>query len=200
MRIFLLIGTVLLMVGCAAGNNRPQHRPVTPTTLSDLETLGRNLYFDASLSEPPGQSCATCHDPTVGWTGPREEINREGGVYPGAVHSRFGNRKPPSAAYATPSPVLHYDETEALSWEATSGMGGRPAGCSASRPPSRPRDRFSTRRSRISPTPPPWSARSAPRFTATSFGMSTAPTSARTPSMPTTPSVRRSSPTRTPPN
>jgi len=41
----------------------------------------------------------------VGFTGPEEEINKGGGVYPGAVHGRFGNRKPPSAAYAS-SPVF----------------------------------------------------------------------------------------------
>jgi cytochrome c peroxidase len=67
--------------------------------------LGEKLFFDTSLSRPPGQSCAACHAPAVGFTGPVEEINRGGSVYPGAVHDRFGNRKPPSTAYAA-SPVL----------------------------------------------------------------------------------------------
>jgi cytochrome c peroxidase len=35
-------------------------------------------------------------------------------VYRGAVPQRFGNRKPPSAAYATLSPVFYYDEVEEL--------------------------------------------------------------------------------------
>jgi cytochrome c peroxidase len=43
-------------------------------------------------------------------TGPDEGINKTGGVYEGAVKSRFGNRKPPAAAYAGDSPVFHIDE------------------------------------------------------------------------------------------
>ena len=104
-----------LIAGCAAGLENGKHMQMTASqALNDLERLGRNLYFDASLSSPPGQSCATCHDPAAGWTGPKAEINQGGAVYPGAVHDRFGNRKPPSAAYATPSPVLHYDAEEQL--------------------------------------------------------------------------------------
>jgi cytochrome c peroxidase len=30
---------------------------------NELLELGRRLFFDPTLSEPPGQSCATCHDP-----------------------------------------------------------------------------------------------------------------------------------------
>ena len=43
---------------------------------------------------------------------PDSAINAAGAVYPGAVHSRFGNRKPPTAAYAGDSPVLYFDEEE----------------------------------------------------------------------------------------
>jgi cytochrome c peroxidase len=50
----------------------------------------------------------------VGWTGPIPGINKHGAVYRGAIPTRFGNRKPPSAAYATLSPVFHYDEKEGL--------------------------------------------------------------------------------------
>ena len=59
-------------------------------------------------------SCADCHAPAVGFTGPIPGINRHGSVYRGAVPRRFGNRKPPSAAYATFSPIFHYDEVEGL--------------------------------------------------------------------------------------
>jgi len=73
----------------------------------DLQQLGKLIYFDENLSFPPGQSCATCHAPEAGWTGPESKINNAGSVYPGAIDTRFGNRKPPSAAYATSSPPLH---------------------------------------------------------------------------------------------
>jgi cytochrome c peroxidase len=76
------------------------------------ELLGEFLFFDEDLSTPPGQSCATCHDPDWGFTGPDSEINNAGAVYPGAIHTRTGNRKPPTAAYGGDSPVLYYDETE----------------------------------------------------------------------------------------
>jgi cytochrome c peroxidase len=77
--------------------------------LSPKEQLGKLLFFDKTLSQNKNQSCATCHAPDVGWTGPDEEINKHGGVYEASVPGRFGNRKPPSAAYATPSPVLRYE-------------------------------------------------------------------------------------------
>ena len=83
--------------------------PLTP-----IEQLGKILFFDANLSLPPGQSCATCHAATVGFTGPDPEINVPGAVYPGALNTRFGNRKPPTAAYGGDSPVLYYDKTEGM--------------------------------------------------------------------------------------
>jgi cytochrome c peroxidase len=79
-----------------------------------MEQLGAALFFDENLSTPPGQSCAACHGPAAGWTGPVEAINEGGSTYPGAVHVRFGGRKPPSAAYGALSPILHYDEDEGL--------------------------------------------------------------------------------------
>lgn len=82
--------------------------------LTPLETLGRDLFFDDNLSNPTGQSCAACHDPVTGWTGPDSDINKWPAVYPGAVHTRFGNRKPPTAAYGGDSPVMYYDEFEEL--------------------------------------------------------------------------------------
>lgn len=83
--------------------------------LARVERLGKLLFFDRRLSEPRGQPCAVCHGPSVGWTGPDPLINATGAVYEGAVRGRFGNRKPPSSAYATPAPILHLaDSGEAL--------------------------------------------------------------------------------------
>jgi cytochrome c peroxidase len=79
------------------------------TELSTKEQLGKILFFDANLSLNRNQSCAICHAPEVGWTGPYDAINRAGGVYEGSVPGHFGNRKPPSSAYSTASPTLHYD-------------------------------------------------------------------------------------------
>jgi cytochrome c peroxidase len=81
-----------------------------PQELTPKELLGKRLFFDATLSSPEGQSCATCHGPTVGWSGPDSDINSTTVVYPGAFEPRFGNTKPPTAAYAGDSPPLHIDE------------------------------------------------------------------------------------------
>lgn len=81
--------------------------------LSPNERLGKHLFFD-KISDPDWMACATCHAPDTGFTGPVPGINKHGAVYRGAVPTRFGNRKPPSAAYATMSPVFHYDMDEGL--------------------------------------------------------------------------------------
>lgn len=81
--------------------------------LSPIETLGKHLFFD-KISDPDWMACATCHAPSTGFTGPVPGINKHGAVYRGAVPIRFGNRKPPTSAYATLSPIFHYDMEEGL--------------------------------------------------------------------------------------
>ena len=78
--------------------------------LTENEKLGKRLFFDENLSDPKGQSCAACHGPEVGWTGPVDSVNKSETIYEGAMKGRFGNRKPPSAAYAGDSPNLRIDE------------------------------------------------------------------------------------------
>jgi cytochrome c peroxidase len=85
----------------------------TTVVLNDMELLGKKLFFD-KISNPDMMSCATCHDPDFGFTGPVAGANIQHGIYRGAVATRFGNRKPPSAAYATPSPIFHYDNNDEL--------------------------------------------------------------------------------------
>jgi cytochrome c peroxidase len=80
--------------------------------LTPVEKLGKALFFDKNLSLNKNQSCASCHAPEVGWTGPDEEINKGGGVYEASVVTKFGNRKPPSSAYATPAMNFHMTEQQ----------------------------------------------------------------------------------------
>jgi cytochrome c peroxidase len=74
------------------------------------EQLGKSIFFDENLSINRNQSCASCHGPEAGWTGPQSDINAHGAVYEGSIADRFGDRKPPSAAYATQSPIFQLDE------------------------------------------------------------------------------------------
>lgn len=76
-------------------------------TLSPQEQLGKDIFFDTDLSVNGNQSCAACHASQSGWTGPDAAVNAHGAVYEGSIAGRFGNRKPPSSAYATQSPILH---------------------------------------------------------------------------------------------
>lgn len=76
--------------------------------LSPLETLGKEIFFDTNLSLEGDQACSSCHDPDAGFTSPFDAFNAAGAVVEGSVDGRFGNRKPPSAAYATFSPILHH--------------------------------------------------------------------------------------------
>jgi cytochrome c peroxidase len=84
--------------------------------LTPKERLGKAIFFDRRLSVKTNQSCAACHSVETGFTGPEDNINEHGSVYEGSVAGRFGNRKPPTAAYATPSPILHFitEDNEAL--------------------------------------------------------------------------------------
>jgi len=75
-----------------------------------LEKLGEKLFFDTSLSEPAGQSCASCHDAKAGMADPDQDLPVSRGVHP----DRFGDRNTPSAAYAMYSPPFHFDEQEQL--------------------------------------------------------------------------------------
>ena len=87
---------------------RPLPPPMqTPNVvpLSPGEQLGKDIFFDHTLSNPEGYACATCHIPQSGFTGPSSLVNIVAGPVPGVVPGRFGRRKPQSIPYATFSPV-----------------------------------------------------------------------------------------------
>ena len=74
------------------------------------EELGKSIFFDENLSINGNQACATCHVPEWGWTGGDSAVNAAGAVYEGSIPGRFGDRKPPSSAYATLSPIFFQDK------------------------------------------------------------------------------------------
>jgi cytochrome c peroxidase len=75
---------------------------------AEKAALGRLLFFDATLSEPAGQSCASCHDPGAAFTDP----DRAQPTSKGVQRNRFGNRNAPSAMYMAFSPAFHFDKAE----------------------------------------------------------------------------------------
>ena len=73
----------------------------------EKEALGKKLFFDESLSEPAGQSCATCHTAEKGFADREARITSEG-----AVKGLFSNRNSMSSAYTAYIPPLNYDQEE----------------------------------------------------------------------------------------
>jgi len=68
-----------------------------------LARLGEALFFDPSLSEPPGTSCASCHDPRRAFSGD----NGSGlGAPRGSRPASIGFRKAPTAMYAQFAPAF----------------------------------------------------------------------------------------------
>jgi cytochrome c peroxidase len=96
---------------------------VAQPLLTPIEQLGKFLYFDENLSEPAGQSCASCHHPDAGFVDPDKGIPVSEGVIPGL----FGGRNSPSSAYAMYAPTLYFDEDEGL-WIGGQFWDGRAAG------------------------------------------------------------------------
>jgi cytochrome c peroxidase len=99
----VLVAVAMLVAAVFVGSGLAQD------TLTPKEQLGKNIFFDEDLSLNENQSCASCHGPEAGWTGPESDTNAAGAVYEGSIAGRFGDRKPPSAAYATLSPVFYQD-------------------------------------------------------------------------------------------
>jgi len=94
----LALASVLVGQGMAQGG-------LTPT-----EELGELLYFDENLSEPSGQSCASCHLPEAGFVDPDSELPVSEGVIP----NLFGGRNSPASAYAMYAPIRYFDGVEGL--------------------------------------------------------------------------------------
>lgn len=103
MKLSRTIAILALACGAAAG-------AAVAAELSDQERLGKAIFFDEALSINNNQSCASCHNPATGWTGATSQVNSTTVVYEGSIPERFGNRKPPSSAYATTSPIFHYNK------------------------------------------------------------------------------------------
>lgn len=58
-----------------------------------LAALGKKIFLDTNLSNPPGQGCISCHSPGSAFADPRR-------VSPGVVEGREGRRNAPTLMYA----------------------------------------------------------------------------------------------------
>lgn len=105
-KLLIPVAALVLWLGyCAAA--------FAENNLYPLEKLGKFMFNDTNLSINHNQSCASCHDLAWGGTNPDSNTNAEGAVHEGSFADRFGNRKPPSAAYATLCPIFHRTSSDA---------------------------------------------------------------------------------------
>ena len=82
---------------------------ISADELSKKESLGQALFLDKNLSKNRTQSCATCHNPSAGFTDDRDNgISKMASL--GDDGKSLGDRTAPSALYAKFSPSFHYDE------------------------------------------------------------------------------------------
>jgi cytochrome c peroxidase len=109
--VLALVGIVTLGACATDATLEPASNASTHSLSSDPDVVavGKAIFFDDRLSVNGNQSCAACHNPAWGWTGPLASINAAGAVYEGSIPGAFGDRKPPSSAYATQSPIFHFD-------------------------------------------------------------------------------------------
>jgi cytochrome c peroxidase len=85
--------------------------PARPPEDKALVALGKKIFLDARLSEPPGTSCASCHDPRRAFAGAHGSPL---GVPLGSRPDHFARRTTPSVLYLRYRPKFHYfDEDEA---------------------------------------------------------------------------------------
>jgi len=74
--------------------------PNNPQTQKKI-LLGKQLYFDTRLSEDNTISCATCHDPAMGWSdkGPTSK----------GIRGQMGGRRSPPVSNSAYSPLQFWD-------------------------------------------------------------------------------------------
>ncbi|MGI9244890.1 MAG: cytochrome-c peroxidase, partial [Verrucomicrobiales bacterium] len=103
-----LVATALFIVSPLASPGEP-----------DAASVGRKIFLDTGLSQPPGQGCITCHSPRAAFADPRP-------VSLGAVAGRVGRRNAPTLMYASliPSRALEefYDDEGIQSYLMEGGL------------------------------------------------------------------------------
>ncbi|MES1209580.1 MAG: cytochrome c peroxidase [Pseudomonadota bacterium] len=74
-----------------------------------LVALGKKIFFDARLSQPPGTSCASCHDPARAFSGAH---GSHLGVPLGSRPGHFARRSTPSVLYLRYTPAFYFFEDD----------------------------------------------------------------------------------------
>lgn len=104
--ILLITGMTLSLI-LAYCSTTPDPAPTSTDMAMTKIMLGRAIFLDTTLSNPPGQSCNSCHDLKTALSDPNHAMASEG-----AIDGRFEKRNAPSLHYIMYTPPLHYDSTD----------------------------------------------------------------------------------------
>ena len=104
--IALAAASLALCAGCGGGGGSSSAPPAPDNgeaSLTRLELIGKRIFFDTTLSNPAGQSCAGCHDPATAFAG---NFGSTTGVPLAADRVTLGLRNTPTAMYASFTPAF----------------------------------------------------------------------------------------------
>ena len=117
---FLIISSLLLIsISCGCDSNTGDEIKVklkdkginaVESNLNIKEQLGKLLFFEKSLSTPPGQACSDCHAPEVAFADPDTELP----VSRGAHSDRYGNRNDMTVSYSAFVPPLYFNKEDSV--------------------------------------------------------------------------------------
>ena len=97
----ILVGAFALTAASARAGTPPATSP------ADFVALGRQIFADPELSDPPGTSCASCHDPATAYSSQNGSTN---GLPHGSRRGHFARRTAPSLLYLRYVPSFRYHQ------------------------------------------------------------------------------------------
>jgi len=100
-----LVAALLVLPACGNGGSESESGlPADVASLTAVQLLGKKIFEDTNLSEPPGQACSSCHDSDHAFTG--NNGSRIPAIALGSRPEVFGNRNAPTVMYAMFSPAF----------------------------------------------------------------------------------------------
>jgi cytochrome c peroxidase len=103
---------------------------IAPESRLTAVQVGERIYKDRTISRVKNQSCESCHMDSWGFGPPGN--GSIGSIafafFEGSVPGRFGDRRPPTAAYTFTAPALHWDPAPENVWRGGLFWDGRAAG------------------------------------------------------------------------
>lgn len=99
----VIIVTIIILTACSKSKDVLTIVPI------DKVQLGKKIFFDKNLSNPIGQSCASCHHPGSAFSDSGHAITSKG-----AAAGLFGNRNCPSITYSSFTPPFHFDDMDSV--------------------------------------------------------------------------------------